>query len=70
MRHEKLYERRIKKGYTDQEMANQLKISKPYYCQIENDKRTLTYELAHKISKVLKSKPDELFYEDYKQKET
>jgi putative transcriptional regulator len=70
MKHEKLYERRIQKGYTDQQLADSLKISKSYYCQIENGKRTLSYELAYKISKILKSKPDELFYSDYKQKET
>jgi putative transcriptional regulator len=70
MKHGKLCERRIQKGYTDQEMASLLKISKPYYCQIENGKRTLSYELAYSISRILKSKPDELFYNDYKQKET
>lgn len=70
MKHEKLCIKRNECGFTHQQMANFLNISKSYYCQIENGKRTLSYELACNISKILKVKPDELFYDEYEQKET
>lgn len=70
MKYEKLCLKRKERGLTHKEMANILKISKSYYCQIENGNRTLSYELAYNISKILNFKPDEIFYEDYKQKET
>jgi putative transcriptional regulator len=66
MKYEKLYNKRIEKGFTHKIMAELLDISKPYYCQIENGKRTLSYEMAYKISKILDTKPDELFYEAFK----
>ncbi len=64
----KLRQTRLKKGYTTKYMAEQLKISKPFYSQLENDKRTLTYKMAIKISDVLKTKPDKLFYDDFKER--
>lgn len=66
MKYEKLYNKRIEKGFTHKIMAELLGISKPYYCQIENGKRTLSYEMAYKISKILDTKPDELFYDHFK----
>lgn len=63
MKYIKLYERRIEKGYTHKEMSNLLNISKSYYCQIENGKRTLSYKMAYDISKILDTKPDNLFYD-------
>ena len=64
----KLREERIKKGYTTKYMAEQLQISKPFYSQLENDKRTLSYKMAIKIANILKSKPDKLFYDDFKER--
>ena len=53
-------------GYTYQDMANILKISKAFYWQIENKKRTLSYDMALKIAEIFNLKPDDLFYEDQK----
>ncbi len=53
-------------GYTCKYMSDLLKISKSYYWQIENKQRTLSYEMAVKIAKILKLKPDEIFYEEFK----
>ena len=51
---------------SNQQMADKLGISKTFYWQIENGKRNLSYEMAIRISKVLKSKPDKIFYDDFK----
>lgn len=59
---------RIKNNYSQQDMANILNISKSFYCQLENNQRTLTYVMAIKISKIFNFKPDELFYEEYKKR--
>ena len=64
----KLRQTRLKKGYTTKYMAEQLEISKPFYSQLENNKRTLTYKMAIKIADVLKTKPDKLFYDDFKER--
>ena len=64
----KLKEARIKKGYTAKYMAEQLNISKPFYSQLENDRRTLSYIMAIKIADILKTKPDKLFYHDFKER--
>ncbi len=64
----KLKEARIKKGYTAKYMAEQLNISKPFYSQLENDRRTLSYIMAIKIADILKTKPDKLFYNDFKER--
>ena len=61
----KLKELRKKKKLTAREMAEKLEISKPFYCQIENGKRRLTYEMAVKIAAIFKKKPDAIFYEAY-----
>lgn len=66
--HCRLKEVREKKQYTSKYMAEQLQISKPFYSQIENERRNLTYEMAFKIAKVLKMKPDNLFYDEYKKR--
>ena len=55
---------------SNKNMADKLGISKTFYWQIENGKRNLSYEMAIRISKVLKSKPDKLFYEDFKNKKS
>ncbi|MDR6880389.1 helix-turn-helix transcriptional regulator [Bacillus sp. 3255] len=54
---------RVENALTLQDMATKVAVSKPYYWQIENGKRRLSYELAVKISAVLGKKPDEIFLE-------
>lgn len=66
--HQKLKETRLKYHYTSKYMAEQLNISKPFYSQLENDKRKLTYDMAVKIARIFKLKPDKLFYEEHKNK--
>lgn len=63
--HNKLKETRLKHHFTSRYMAEQLKISKPFYSQLENDKRKLTYDMAIKIAKIFNLKPDKLFYEEH-----
>lgn len=63
--HKKLKELRLKNHYTSKIMADKLKISKPFYSQLENDKRKLTYDMAIKIAKIFNTKPDKIFYEDH-----
>jgi len=46
---------------THQDVADEVGVSKPYYWQIENGKRGLSYELAVKIAAVFNKKPDEIF---------
>lgn len=65
---EKLKKLRYKKGYTTKEMADELGISKAFYCQLENNKRTLSYAMAVKISAIFGKKPDVVFYEDFKER--
>ncbi len=64
----KLREIRIKNNYNYNDMAGFLNISKPYYWQIENNKRGLSYEMAVKIANIFNLKPDDLFYEEEKNK--
>ena len=49
-------------------MANLLNISKTYYWQLEHDKRRLSYEMALKIAKIFDKKPDDIFYQEYFEK--
>ena len=63
----KLTEIRKKNKYSYQYMANMLGISKPFYWQIENNKRRLSYIMAIRISEIFNMKPDELFYDDLKE---
>ena len=65
----RLKELRRKKKYTTQQMSQMLGISKPFYCQLENRTRRLTYEMAIKIATIFKMKPDSIFYNDYVEKE-
>lgn len=59
----KLKAMRTEKNITVKKMAKKLNISSAFYCQIENGNRTLTYNLAFSISKLLNVKPDDLFYD-------
>lgn len=64
-----LKNRRKKKNLTCKDMAEKLKISKPFYWQLENCKRRLSYQMAVRIADILGTKPDKLFYEEFKNKE-
>ncbi len=64
----KLMEIRQKHGISLQDMANFLGVSKTFYWQIENEKRRLSYRNAVRIADILQTKPDELFYEEFKNK--
>jgi len=64
----KLMETRQKYGISLQDMANFLGVSKTFYWQIENEKRRLSYNNAVKIADILQTKPDDLFYEEFKAK--
>lgn len=61
----KLKELRLKNNLSIVEMSRLIGISPTYYWQIENKDRRLYYELAVKISKVFKLKPDDIFYEEF-----
>ena len=51
---------------SSKDMAEKLCISKAFYSQIENRTRRLSYDMAIKISAIFNSKPDKIFYEDFK----
>lgn len=65
----KLKRIRVKNNISMQEMADILKISKTFYWQLENKKRRLAYDMAVKIADIFSLKPDEIFYEEFKNKE-
>lgn len=60
-----LKEKRRKKGLSGKQMAKQLGISAPFYGQIENGQRRLSYDMAVKIALLLNTKPDKLFFDQY-----
>lgn len=60
----KLKEMRVKNKMTAREVSEKVGISKPFYCQLENCKRRLSYDTAVKIASVFNVKPDYLFYEE------
>lgn len=66
---DKLKEIREKNNYTHKEMANLLGISKPYYWQIENNKRGLSYQMAFNISNIFNLRPDEIFYKEFEKQQ-
>jgi putative transcriptional regulator len=61
---EKLKLMRLKHQISYQQMANLLDISKPFYWQIENDQRRLSYDMAVKIAHIFQTTPDELFLDE------
>jgi len=61
---EKLKELRKKNNYTNQDMAEKIRMCKAYYWQIENGNRNLYYDLAKKIANVFGLKPDDIFYHE------
>lgn len=52
-------------NYSTQQMADMLKISKTFYWQIENNKRRLSYDMAIRIASIFNLKPDNLFFDDF-----
>lgn len=65
----RLKELRCRKKYTTKQMSERLGISKPFYCQLENRTRRLSYAMAIKIAEIFKMKPDAIFYNDYVENE-
>ena len=59
-----LKEIRKKNKFTCEYMADHLNISKPFYWQLENDKRRLNYDMAVKIAHIFKTTPDFLFLDE------
>ena len=59
---EKLKALRKEKKLKISDIADMLSITPAYYCQLENKKRRLFYDMAIKISKVFDMKPDDIFY--------
>lgn len=55
---------REQNGLSYEDMAKKLGISKSYYWQIEHKNRRLYYNMAKKIAKIFKLKPDDIFFED------
>ena len=60
-----LKEKRRKKGFSGKQMAKKLGISSPFYGQIENGQRRLSYDMAVRIALLLNTKPDKLFFDQY-----
>lgn len=50
-------------------MAKRLNISKVFYHQLETGQRRLSYEMAFKIASIFNLKPDDIFYDDYKERD-
>lgn len=65
----RLRELRLENGFTTKDMASKLRISKPFYSQLENQNRRLSYDMAIQISEIFNMRPDDIFYEQYKTKE-
>ena len=63
--YKRLKELRNKNKLTTQNMADKLGISKPFYSQIENGVRRLSYDMAVRISGIFNVKPDDIFYNDH-----
>lgn len=57
---------REEKGFSYEDMAKKLHISKAYYWQIEHKNRRLSYEMAKNIASIFNLKPDDLFYNEFK----
>lgn len=63
----KLKENRINKNLTIYDMGSILNITPVYYYLLENEKRTLYYDMAIKIADIFNMKPDNLFYTEKNQ---
>lgn len=68
--YKKLKDLRKENNYTASYMADKLNISRTFYTLIENDKRRLTYDMAINIANIFNKKPDEIFYDEFKNKDS
>ena len=59
---------RDRKKYTLKKMGMRLGITKQYVWDLEDGRKTLSYKMAFKISKILDSTPDDIFLKDHKRK--
>lgn len=57
----RLKEIRESNDLTQQDMADEIGVSKGYYSLIENSKRGLSYDTAQDIAAVFGLKPDDIF---------
>lgn len=62
----KLSKLREEAKYSTRHISRNLGISKTFYWQIEKHERRLSYDMAIKIARIFKLKPDDIFYEDFK----
>lgn len=60
----KFRELRKKRGINLETIAGELHVSKAYISMVETGKRSLDYEMAINMAKILKTRPDDIFYED------
>lgn len=51
---------RFNNGFSQEYIANELKISQSFYARIESGKNTLTVETLIKLSKIFELQPEEL----------
>ena len=58
---DKLIEVRKKRGYTQESMADKLKIARSTYAGYENGNFSPSLEIALKIKEILKYKKDDIF---------
>ncbi|SDC41975.1 helix-turn-helix transcriptional regulator [Shouchella lonarensis] len=58
---------RLQHKMTLKDVAQAIGVSTPFYWQIENRKRGLSYEVAYKISTVFSLYPDDIFLQTVKQ---
>ncbi len=65
---EELKKIRIRNKYSFNYMAQELNISKTYYWQLEHNQRRISYEMAFRIARVFEKKPDDIFYQNFKDK--
>lgn len=58
-----LKEIRLENGLGQKFMSEQLGVSKPHYCNLENGNRRLSYSMAVKISAILNVPLQDIFFE-------
>lgn len=61
---------RTNKGYTQQFIGQKLKMTKSGYHMIEAGKRTISYATAVEIAKLFNARPDDIFYDDFVNKDS
>lgn len=61
---QELRRNRVKKNYTQRQLADAIGISESYYCQLENGTRRMSLPIAQKIAIVLNKDMDSLFMPD------